>query len=61
MVAWCCPIVHLTKLGRSDQGASSSPGENTRLILESCCTRKCFPKTISGGVDILDVSYVSFV
>ena len=44
-----------TKLGRSDQEASPSAGKNTRIILVPCCTFKCLPTAISGGVDISNI------
>ena len=44
-----------TELGSSNQEASSSAGENTRIVLASCCAWKCIPTAIFGGVDILEV------
>ena len=44
-----------TELQSSDQEASPSPGENTRVVLVPCPTWKCVPTAISGGVDISEV------
>ena len=44
-----------TKLGSSNQEASSSAGKNTGIVLVPCCVWKCVLKIISGGVDILEV------
>ena len=41
-----------TKLGSSDLEASSPAGENTGIVLVPCCTWRCVPTIISGGVDI---------
>ena len=41
-----------TELGSSDQEASPSAGKNTGIVLVACCTWKCVPAAISGGVDI---------
>ena len=45
------PPDNKNKLGSSDQEASPSAGKNTEVVLVSCCTRKCVPIAISGGVD----------
>ena len=50
-----------TKLGSSDQEASPSAGENTRVVLVPCHAWKCVPTAISGGVDIFQGPWVSFV
>ena len=42
------PPDNKNKLGSSDQEASPSAG---KVVLVSCCTRKCVPIAISGGVD----------
>ena len=44
-----------TELGSSDQEASPSAGKNTGIILVLCCTFRCLPTAISGGVDISNV------
>ena len=44
-----------TKLGSSNQEASPSAGKNTGIVLVPCCTCKCVPAAISGGVDISEV------
>ena len=44
-----------TELGSSDQEASPSAGKNTGIVLVPCCTWKCVPTAISGGVDISEV------
>ena len=44
-----------TELGSSDQEASPSAGKNTGIVLVPCCTWKCVPTAISGGVDISKV------
>ena len=49
--AWCKE----TKLGSSNEEASSSAGKNTRIILVPCCAYKCVPIAISNGVDIFKV------
>ena len=49
------PDSNETKLGSSDQEASPSVGKNTGVLLVLCCTWKCFPTAISGGVDISGV------
>ena len=41
-----------TKLGSSNQEASPLAGKNTGIVLVPCCTWKCVPTAISGGVDI---------
>ena len=45
-----------TELGSGDQEVSSSAGKNTGIVLVPCCTEKCVPTAISGGVDISEVS-----
>ena len=40
------------KLGSSDQESSPSAGKNTGIVLVPCCTWKCVPTAVSGGVDI---------
>ena len=44
-----------TKLVSSDQEAPPSTGKNTGVVLVPCCTWKCAPMAISGGVDIPEV------
>ena len=44
-----------TELGSSDQEASPPAGKNTGIVLLPCCTCKCVPTAISGGVDISKV------
>ena len=44
-----------TELGSSDQEASPSAGKNIVIDLVPCCTWKCVPVAISGGVDISEV------
>ena len=44
-----------TQLGRSDQEAFPSAGNNTGVVLAPCHTWKCVPTAISGGVDISEV------
>ena len=44
-----------TKLGSNSQETSQSAGKNTGVVLVSCCTWKCVPRTISGGADISEV------
>ena len=45
-----------TELGSSNQEASSLASKNTRYVLVSCCTWKCFPTAIPGGMNISEVS-----
>ena len=49
------------KLGSSDQEASPSASKNTGVVLVPCCTSQCVPTAISGGADIFQVPWVSFV
>ena len=44
------------KFGSSNQEASSSAGKNKGKVLVPCHAWKCTPITISGGVDIFEVS-----
>ena len=44
-----------TQLGSSNQEASPSADKNTGVVLVPCCTWKCVPTAISGGVDISEV------
>ena len=44
-----------TQLGSSNQEASPSADKNTGVVLVPCCTWKCVPTVISGGVDISKV------
>ena len=44
-----------TELESSDQEDSPSAGKNTGIVLVPCCTWKCVPTAISGGVDISEV------
>ena len=44
-----------TELGISNQEAFPSVGKNVGVFLETCCTKKCVPTAISGGVAILEV------
>ena len=57
MVSGCTvlPDSKETKPGSSDQQASLSAGKNIGIVLVSCCSRKCIPTAISGGVDISEV------
>ena len=41
-----------TKIGSSNQEASPSAGENTKVTLKPCHAWKCVPTAISGDVDI---------
>ena len=43
------------ELRSSDQEASPSADKNTGIVLVPCCTWKCVPTVISGGVDISEV------
>ena len=43
------------ELRSSDQEASPSADKNTGIVLVPCCTWKCVPIVISGGVDISEV------
>ena len=47
-----------TELGNSDQEASLA-GKNTGIALVPCCTWKCVPAAISGGVNISEVPHIS--
>ena len=49
------PISNETQVGSSEQEASPSAGNNTRVVLVPCCARKCVPTPISDGVDISEV------
>ena len=44
-----------TKPGSSNQDASLSVDKNIGIVLVSCCSWKCIPTTISGGVNISEV------
>ena len=44
-----------TELGSSNQEASPLAGKHTEIVLGPCCTWKCVPTAISGGVDISEV------
>ena len=44
-----------TKLGSSNQEASSSAGKINGVVLMPCSAGKCVPTAISGGVDISEV------
>ena len=44
-----------TKIGSSDQEASSSAGKNTGVVLVPCLYMENIPTTTSGGVDISEV------
>ena len=44
-----------TKLGSSNQEASVSAGKDIGIVLVSCCSWKCIPTAISGGVNISEV------
>ena len=44
-----------TKLGSSNQEASLSADKNIGIALVSCCSWKCIPAAISGGVHISEV------
>ena len=46
-----------TELGSSDQKASPSAGQNSRIVLVPCRTSKCVPRAISSGVDISKVPW----
>ena len=55
---FCCilqPDNKETELGNSDLEASPSEGKNTRVVLVPCCSWKCVPTVISGGIDISEV------
>ena len=41
----------------SNQEASPSAGKNIGVVLVPCCTWKCVPTAISGGVDISEVPW----
>ena len=45
-----------TKLRSRNQEASPSARKNTSIVLVPCRAWKCVPTTISGGVDISEVS-----
>ena len=44
-----------TELGSSNQEANTSTHKNTGIVLVPCCTWKCVPTAIFGGVDISEV------
>ena len=44
-----------TELRSSDQEASQTAGKYARVVLVPCCTWKCVPTAISGGVDTFEV------
>ena len=44
-----------TEFGSSDQEASPSPNETTRVVLVPYHAWNCVPTTISGGLDISEV------
>ena len=44
-----------TELGNSNQEPPPSAGKNNGIVLVPCCTWKCVPTAISGGVDISEV------
>ena len=44
-----------TKLESSNQEASQTAGKNTGIFLVSCCSWKCTPTAIFGGMDISEV------
>ena len=50
-----------TKLGSSDQEASSWACKNTRIVLMPYCTWKCDPTAIPSGVGISKVSKCHFL
>ena len=50
-----------SKLRSSNHKASPSAGKNTGVVLGPCCTWKCVPTAISGGVNIPDISLMLFV
>ena len=62
MISGCTmlPDCKKTKLGSSSQEVSPSTGKNTREALLPCCTWKCVPIAISGGMDILVVPRCHF-
>ena len=43
------------ELGSSSQEVSPSAGKNTVVVLVLCCTWKCVPTAILGGVDVSKV------
>ena len=49
------PDSKVTELGSRDQETSPSAGKNTGVVLVPCCTWKCAPTAIFGGVDIFEV------
>ena len=49
------PHSNETEHGSSDQEASPSTGENTRIVLVPCRTWKTVPTAISGRVDTSEV------
>ena len=50
-----------TKLGSSDQEAFPAAGKTTSVVLVPCCTWKCVPTAVSGGVDISLRPWMLFV
>ena len=53
-----CPVLAKgkdTKLGSSNQEASSSAGKNIEIVLVPCHAWKCVLTGISGGADISEV------
>ena len=53
-----CPVLAKwkdTKLGSSNQEASSSAGKNIEIVLVPCHAWKCVLTDISGGADISEV------
>ena len=55
----CVPDSKEIELESSNQEASPSAGKSTGVVSVPCCTWKCFPTAISGGVDISEVPDVT--
>ena len=53
------PDIKETEFGSSNQEASPSVGKYTGVVLLPCCTWKCTPTAIFGGVDIPEISRCS--
>ena len=49
------PDSNETELRSIDQEASLSKGKSSGVVLVPCCTWRCVPTAISGGVDIPEV------
>ena len=55
LVALCQLIVRRPNLEVATKSLLSSVGKNTGIGLVLCCTWKCVPTSMSGGVDISEV------